>query len=355
MTGLRGRARGAASGLAARAVWEACTLRGRPGELAMRALWQAALRRGYTSARVVDAVLGDGDVAVDVGASIGYFSRRMLQLVGPRGAVRAIEPNPGFHDALEAIVRRHENFRFVPAAASDTAGTATLHVPRVNGRPYAGLASVRAPDGGVAADRFDVPRVRLDDVLAHEHGRIAFIKVDVEGHEIAVLDGAARTLEHHPSLLIEVEQRHHAEPIDHVFAGIMARGYDGWAVFRDGLRPISDFDVDRDQLYHLSDELQHWMPRGYVNDFLFVRAGVDPPLELHHRGPLRGSAGDRRRQRRRRVVGEGEQRARPPRSPRRSPSACGRGRSARCAASCGPSARRAWSPSASPRGPRRRP
>ena len=80
------------------------------------------------------------------------------------------------------------------------------------------------------------------------------------------LAGAARTLQVRPPILVEIEQRHHADPIAAVFDDMQALRYDGWALFERGLRPLSDFDVARDQERFLTGGFQDAMPRSYVND-----------------------------------------------------------------------------------------
>jgi FkbM family methyltransferase len=245
-------------------------------ELTVRAVWKAGAAHGNTVARVVDGLLTRGDVAVDVGACWGLFSRRALQLVGHAGTVYAIEPNPSARPALERLKRHHPNFYYCLAAASHELGTATLHIPRQGNDVHAALATLRPPDADVAVDTVRVPLIRLDDLLAGELAPISLIKVDVEGHELAVLAGATATLEKKPRLLIEIEQRHHSEPIDRVFAHLLDRGFEAWALFPSGLVPLDEFDVDRDQLRYVTGGLQNAMPRGYVNDFLFVPPGSKP-------------------------------------------------------------------------------
>lgn len=58
-------------------------------------------------------------------------------------------------------------------------------------------------------------------------------------------------------------------------------GYAGWPLFADGARPLAAFDVERDQLAIIRrDPCRELMPPEYVNDFLFLPAGVSPPREL---------------------------------------------------------------------------
>jgi FkbM family methyltransferase len=135
--------------------------------------------------------LAPGDLVFDVGAHIGNYTRILLA-AGCK--VVSVEPQP---DCV-AILRRAFNDRIIviEAAASDSQGTATLHVSP------AGMISSMSPDwmrrtqaSGRFADRpwdagrpITVNTVPLDALVA-AYGRPAFIKIDVEGHELAVLRG----------------------------------------------------------------------------------------------------------------------------------------------------------------------
>ena len=240
--------------------------------------WRRGVRAGLVDRRVIDRLVRPGMVAVDVGASNGTFSVRMLQLVGRSGHVYAVEPHPGNASALMQLERRYRRFRYLPVAASDVNGAGTLVTPLHDGVAHTGLSSLAhdAPTGTAV----HVPLRRLDDLLAEERRPVGFVKVDVEGHERAVLAGATRTLQSRPPILVEIEQRHQADPIAAVFDDMRALGYDGWALFEHGLRPLSEFDVARDQERFLTGGFQDTMPRSYVNNFLFMALGATPPPEL---------------------------------------------------------------------------
>jgi hypothetical protein len=121
----------------------------------------------------------------------------------------------------------------------------------------------------------------LDRELLAERSRISFVKCDVEGHELAVVRGAERTLrEALPTLLIEIEQRHSEVGVEATFEHLLGLGYIGWAIGSDGLNPLDQFDVERDQLAFLSGFELRDMPTGYIHDFLFAPPGLDVEQRL---------------------------------------------------------------------------
>jgi hypothetical protein len=151
---------------------------------------------------------------------------------------------------------------------SDAPGRATLSLPEARHGANA-LASLRV-DADTAAVVHEVEVVRLDDLGATDVG---FLKIDVEGHERAALDGAVELIRRdRPRLLLEAEQRHLDEPLSSLFERVMREGYEGWFLHDDRWHPLADFDVERHQLDHLDDVVGP----DYVNNILFTPVGDRP-------------------------------------------------------------------------------
>jgi FkbM family methyltransferase len=235
-------------------------------------------RRGDLAFRVMRALVKPGDTVIDVGASMGVYTLELARLVGPRGRVHAIEPDPPSVARLEELRRARPNITLHPVALSDRSGTATLHIPMVGGRRVPTLASLSVPDWRVALDHVAVTvDLKPLDSIVPQAPPVSFVKIDVEGHELGVLRGASATLRALPAMLVEIEQRHQETDIRSTFDVILAFGYAGYAIGPRSLMPLHDFDVARDQLAFLNgDEVQYrGMPSSYIHDFLFVRPGTD--------------------------------------------------------------------------------
>lgn len=152
-------------------------------------------------------LLPKGGCALDVGANFGLYSRFLAEAVGPAGRVHALEPVPGTFDVLRSNVRTLGLDRVVVHnyAASDSAGTATMVVPRyaTGGENYYEARIIGAPPPR------RVRRVRVAirtlDGLFSGLDRIDFVKCDVEGHELPVIRGAESLMRNYrPAWLIEV-------------------------------------------------------------------------------------------------------------------------------------------------------
>jgi FkbM family methyltransferase len=150
--------------------------------------------------------LRPGDVAVDVGAHVGFFTVQMAAAVGPSGCVYAFEPFGPNADLLERSVEENhftDRVSFRRAAVGDSSGEATLTFPSEtlnSGGAYL-LRPGTAPLTGNL--RATVPLVALDDVVRKRPVRL--IKIDAEGAEPQVLRGARRLLhEDRPVILSEL-------------------------------------------------------------------------------------------------------------------------------------------------------
>lgn len=149
--------------------------------------------------------LAVGGVFYDVGANVGFFSLLAARIVGDHGAVYAFEPIPDVAaEARSNAVRNgFTNVEVLEVAASDREGTAALVV---TGHP--GGATLSAADAGAdATGTLSVRTVRLDDLV--EAGVLRppdAVKIDVEGVELAVLEGLRRTIgAHRPAIVCELD------------------------------------------------------------------------------------------------------------------------------------------------------
>ncbi len=133
-----------------------------------------------------------GDLAFDIGSHVGDRISSFRRL----GAkVVALEPQPGCARAIQIIHGRDKMVTLVQAACGKTGGEVVLKINSAN--PTVSTASDDFVKAAAGADGWEtqvwdqsvtVPCVTLDGLIA-DHGMPAFVKVDVEGFELAVLEG----------------------------------------------------------------------------------------------------------------------------------------------------------------------
>lgn len=247
------------------------------GRTAMTTATELLWRRRRThdlAMEVADRFATNGATVVDVGASWGLFTYHLARRVGRSGQVYSFEPHPDNAPMLHKLAAARSGVHFLQAAVSDEAGHAELTVPQRHSRQVTAQASLAHEFDGQDVDvtRIEVPTVRLDDELDPALN-VDLVKIDVEGHEMAVLRGGAETLRRcRPAILIEIEQRHLSMPIDDVFRQIEELGYHLFYITESELRPIAQFDVERDQMSMVASGEFHpfAMPSAYVHDFCAV-------------------------------------------------------------------------------------
>lgn len=144
-----------------------------------------------------------GQTVVDVGAHIGTFALRAARRVGPTGRVVACEPSPA---TLELLRRNVSENRLAwvsiqPVAAAEAEGSAELGVAREGEDNPA--ADTLLPASG--RRRVPVRLRRLDDILAEAGvSTVNLLKIDAEGAELRVLEGAPRTLARTRRVVMEI-------------------------------------------------------------------------------------------------------------------------------------------------------
>jgi FkbM family methyltransferase len=158
------------------------------------------------------AALRENSVAVDIGANLGEWTIPLARAVGAAGRVLAAEPAPRSAAALEATLAANalRQAEVVRCAVGDHDGSIEFAVPIVTSvRIDTGTARLGA--AGVDHESFNVPLRSLDS-LAAERGfdRLDLIKIDVEGHERQILDGARAVLDRYRPTLV-IETGHEAE------------------------------------------------------------------------------------------------------------------------------------------------
>ena len=139
-------------------------------------------------------LVNEGDTVVDIGANIGVMTLLLSRIVGNTGVVYSFEPNPPIYAALAAALERNKvsNTQLQSNALGREPGTLELLVPNDN----AGAGSLIRNSSAADCHRVTV-RLETFDHFVSEHGlsKIHLIKMDVEGFEEQVLQGARRTFE----------------------------------------------------------------------------------------------------------------------------------------------------------------
>ena len=209
------------------------------GDRIQRLMWGGAYEPHVR--KCFAALLRPGDTFVDVGAHIGFFSMIASSLVGPCGKVYAFEPNSTLFQTLRSNAAQFPWMVASPQAVCDKSGSVIFSNPQQAGESGWGkLASVRN-EGHIES----VEAVSLDEW--HESLRfppIRLIKIDAEGSEPSILEGARRVLANtRPYLIIELNDellREVGRTRESVTDSLREQGYRIFAIGLEGLDESSE-------------------------------------------------------------------------------------------------------------------
>jgi FkbM family methyltransferase len=136
------------------------------------------------------------DVVLDVGANVGWFGQRLRER-GYREKIVSFEPIEEVFRELKVLAERDGNWEAHRLALGTTAGRALINVSRKSDYSSILDQSLAAQHLEPAADvvrQEEITVARLDDLFAPFRDRTVFLKIDTQGYERLVLDGAREAL-----------------------------------------------------------------------------------------------------------------------------------------------------------------
>ncbi|WP_292010289.1 FkbM family methyltransferase [Chryseobacterium sp.] len=218
--------------------------------------------------------LSPESVIFDIGANVGTFLYQFEDKLNPKN-IYAFEPNKKLFTRLKRLFPK---MHVSPVALSDEKTTAEFKVPVINGKmvPSRGTLNTSYKEKGEEksyTEKVDV--ISLDEwLLTQNLKRLDFIKIDVEGNEMKTLLGAKKTIRHFfPTLMVEMEQRHHEKPIWSEIAELESWGYDSHYLNRNHF-----------QLEKLTEEIilgnthDEKNKTAYINNIIFIPKNIQKTI-----------------------------------------------------------------------------
>lgn len=205
-------------------------------------------------------------VILDIGANVGTFLYQLEDKLS-HSNIYAFEPNRKLNIRLK---RLFPGMHVLPLALSDENTTAEFKVPVINGKTVASRGTLNTSykeKGEEKSYTEQVKVIKLDDWAAIEHfSKIDFIKIDVEGNEIKTLYGGKSTIrKFKPVLMVEMEQRHHDQPIWNEISEVESWGFEANYLNRRTFEP--EKLTEEILIKNTSDEKNK---TDYINNIIFI-------------------------------------------------------------------------------------
>ena len=246
------------------------TLIGRAAtRLAPRFLWRYRVRAWCIDteepeAKLLPRLADRRKLSIDIGAARGTYTAHLIPL---SRRVIAFEPVPRLAEGLRRLFSGTRLVRVEQVALSDRSDLREMRVPKDCFR-----STIESENELRYSATVETISVKVSSLDEYRFRNVGFIKVDVEGHELAVLRGAADTIRRErPNMLIEVEEQHRRGALQDTFEFLSDTGYRGFFLFRGRLQSLAAFD------HRVHQDLKNLDARGlstglYVNNFIFISA-----------------------------------------------------------------------------------
>lgn len=215
---------------------------------------------------MVRKLLKQSGAVVDVGANAGIYSAVALQR---RRWVIAFEPVPEEATRLRRLIGTRGVVHQL--ALSDRCGMATLHMPYNDHRTITTRSSLEAGvDPDLSHRDIDVKVATLDSFGLSD---VAFVKIDVEGHELAVLRGSVETIgRNRPNMLVEVEESRIPGCFQDVGDLLTSLGYCGYWFDGERMQSIRNFQPALQQANRprFGEATARSRSRTYISNFIWL-------------------------------------------------------------------------------------
>lgn len=193
---------------------------------------------------------------LDIGANFGIYSYHFKNIFRNIDAFEPLSEITCLRSIQSEFLKVHN------VALSNKIGEFQFHIPLQRGLPILPLSSLEKRDGDC-----EVRTIKVNTVDSYNFEDVDLIKIDVEGHEQRVIEGAIKVIKKNkPILIVEIEQRHIKNKIDEVFMSILNLNYSGFFIQKGNLTSLNEFSYELNQKPFLDDV----MVKCYINNFIFI-------------------------------------------------------------------------------------
>lgn len=217
---------------------------------------------------LLEFLLNKDSIFFDIGTNKGEYAYYAEQLIEPEH-IYLFEPEKKLNKQLKAL---YKNCHIFDIALSHIKGIHSFKIPVINGVADNCLSTLEVEnkeDYETEAIIYEVKTDTLDNFISVKQVTPDLIKIDVEGHELAVLKGAENYINtHHPTLIIEIEQRHHKNiEVENVFESFKSKGYKAFYFSK-----LQGQLIPYENKTYLTNSKDFFGTLNYINNYIFIHS-----------------------------------------------------------------------------------
>ena len=221
--------------------------------LLKKRLKRAIVKNYEKELSIIDHFKDKSKDAIDVGVYRGVYSYKLSKEFNQ---IHSFEPNPLLFPYLNRYLTKIiPNMTLYNYALSNKNELTNLKIPHRGKSIFKnnfeeiyklGCATIHETNNFEKFNNYEVECKKLDDVIKDKE--ISFIKIDVEGHELSVIEGANNIInKYKPTLLVEIEEKHTKKPILNTINQIKEFGYKVYFFKNKQMKEILDNDIPNEE------------------------------------------------------------------------------------------------------------
>ncbi|HYE31035.1 MAG TPA: FkbM family methyltransferase [Methylomirabilota bacterium] len=187
---------------------------------------------GYFEADLTEAIIRlvrPGDIAVDIGMHLGYYTSLLAQLVGPQGQVHSFEPTPSTRELAARNVSKFSNITVHSFAMWSEKTELPFKDYGLKWLAFNSFSKARLEEEPAKPREYQVQTTTLDNFRSSLRKPIAFVKIDAESAEHAIIKGAKSLLKQDaPVLSLELGDFHQDQASRAIIEELSSVGYSAW-------------------------------------------------------------------------------------------------------------------------------
>ena len=221
--------------------------------LLKKRLKRAIVKNYEKELSIIDHFKDKSKDAIDVGVYRGVYSYKLSKKFNQ---IHSFEPNPLLFPYLNRYLTKIiTNMTLYNYALSNKNELTNLKIPHRGKSIFKnnfeeiyklGCATIHETNNFEKFNNYEVECKKLDDVIKDKE--ISFIKIDVEGHELSVIEGANNIInKYKPTLLVEIEEKHTKKPILNTINKIKEFGYKVYFFKNNQIKEIIDHKIPNEE------------------------------------------------------------------------------------------------------------